>query len=365
MIRSADGEQQRPLERPWVSIVIASYNSARLLPETLKAVDAQVPPRGAQGPVEVLVIDGGSNDGTIEIAEQFGARTIENPFGDPIHAKHIGFLAASSRCVCFLDHDEILLSPWSLARKVDLIHGDHGVRVVASSGYEIQEDPSACNAYASEFGDPLSLFMYRTPNVSDRRPATFRRRLRAAQIDDAWVGSELRRPGLLLEVAAGGTVVDADFFLSRFPAIHDDPSLVPHLFYLLLEKGGGGGGAILENDPILHRTASSWNQVFTKVAWRIQNGIASTSTLGRSGLSGRPADKHIPQALFLPYTLLIFPAAVDAVYLAVSRRRFGYLMHFPLSLYVTLGGAYALLKAKLSGGRHQRSRYDGTPLNGD
>ena len=364
MIRSAGGEQHRPMERPWVSIVIASYNSARLLPETLKAVDAQVPPRGAQGPVEVLVIDGGSNDGTIEIAEQFGARTIENPLGDPIHAKHIGFLSASSRCVCFLDHDEILLSASSLARKVDLIHGDHGIRVVASSGYEIQEDPSACNAYASEFGDPLSLFMYRTPNVSDRRPATFRRRLRAAQIDDAWVGSELRRPGLLLEVAAGGTVVDADFFLSRFPAIHDDPSLVPHLFYLLLEKGGGGG-AILENDPILHRTASSWTQVFTKVAWRIQNGIASTSTLGRSGLSGRPADKHIPLALFLPYTLLIFPAAVDAVYLAVSRRRFGYLMHFPLSLYVTLSGAYAFLKAKLSGGRHQRSRYDGTPLNGD
>lgn len=367
MLASSDlevAEEATSSPRPWISVVIATYNSAALLPAVIESVRSQEAPLNSASSIEILVVDGGSDDDTLALATTLGARTLDNPFGDPIHAKHIGLLAASSRCVCFLDHDEILVSRSSLVRKATLIGREDRVRIVASSGYQLASDPSASNAYASEFGDPLSLFVYRTPNASDRRAKTFRRRLGARPFPGGWMGRELRRPGLLLEIAATGAVIDRDFFLSAFPELADDPSLVPHLFYLLIGRADSGVAAILEEDPIIHHTASSWQQVRTKVAWRIRNGTNPASTLGRSGLRGRGSNDHkIPTWLFAPYALLVIPAALDAAYLAMSRRRVGYLMHLPLSLYVAITGLGALARSRLTGATGRRFRYDGTPLD--
>ncbi|MCJ7631523.1 glycosyltransferase [Candidatus Bathyarchaeota archaeon] len=61
---------------PKVTFVIPTYNASKLLPRCLKSIAVQDYPRDR---VEVLVVDGGSNDKTVDIAKAFGARVVPNP----------------------------------------------------------------------------------------------------------------------------------------------------------------------------------------------------------------------------------------------------------------------------------------------
>jgi glycosyltransferase involved in cell wall biosynthesis len=57
--------------RPLASLVIRTYNEAKYIDSVLTQVAVQVVPGGR--PIEVIVVDSGSTDGTLEIAERHGA----------------------------------------------------------------------------------------------------------------------------------------------------------------------------------------------------------------------------------------------------------------------------------------------------
>lgn len=73
--------------RPWFSIVIATYNSSRFLRKIKDSLDSQESPVGA-GSIEILAVDGGSTDNTRDLAQSLGFRLIDNPAGHAIAAKH-------------------------------------------------------------------------------------------------------------------------------------------------------------------------------------------------------------------------------------------------------------------------------------
>lgn len=89
---------------PTLSVVIPCYNEARYLPQTLTALAAQTLPAA-----EVLLVDGGSTDGTIEIGLDLAAklhlplRIITNPDRHIPHALNIGIEAATGRFIARLD----------------------------------------------------------------------------------------------------------------------------------------------------------------------------------------------------------------------------------------------------------------------
>ncbi|HEY7820203.1 MAG TPA: TIGR04283 family arsenosugar biosynthesis glycosyltransferase [Vicinamibacteria bacterium] len=81
-----------------LSVVVPTWNEAFNLEATLRAL-----PRNA----EVLIVDGGSADGTVEIARRAGARVLTCPKGRA-RQMHAGALEARGDTLLFLHADAVL-----------------------------------------------------------------------------------------------------------------------------------------------------------------------------------------------------------------------------------------------------------------
>lgn len=95
---------------PTIAVITATHNSARTLGKCLQAVRAQDYP---QEKIEIILGDGESTDGTLSIAQKYGARVMSIPL-DKQHAEYnrgVAFNAAKSELALILDHDNYLPSP--------------------------------------------------------------------------------------------------------------------------------------------------------------------------------------------------------------------------------------------------------------
>lgn len=101
---------------PGVSVIIPARNEAHNLPKLLASLTNQ-----RNGPMEILVVDDASTDGTAEVAREFGARVVspgalpDGWRGKP-WACHQGVRAAQGDVFCFLDADTWLASEDSWRR---------------------------------------------------------------------------------------------------------------------------------------------------------------------------------------------------------------------------------------------------------
>ena len=102
------------MTRPRVSVVITTYNTGRYLPETLESVFAQSHPAA-----EVIVVDDGSSDDSVERAREFGDRveSIALPHMGLGPARNVGIAASTGDFLAFLDSDD-LWSPDALEVQV-------------------------------------------------------------------------------------------------------------------------------------------------------------------------------------------------------------------------------------------------------
>lgn len=340
-----------------MTVVIATYNSEKYLPRIKRMLDLQTSPL-PESTLEILAIDGGSSDDTINICNKYGFTVIGNSEGNAIAAKHIGILRAKSRLVCFLDHDEILTSDTALSDRYELFQKYPKLRVMVSAGYRFSPNDSTSNMYASEFGDPVSMETYRCPNNEAFRIKSFRRRLELELEDNRATlfkaGSE-RKP-ILCEMAAGSGIVDVDYFRTEFPQVLENANYVPHLYYLLHPNSDLIG--VMGGDAVIHDSVDSWKNVRRKISWRINNGVNSTD-IAESGFSGRKfSKKYEPSRQLVRYFLYsctIFLPLLDSIYLVISRKRIGYLNHFFLTYFVLYKASELKIKKKI--GRETSSRY--------
>lgn len=340
-----------------MTIVIATFNSERFLPGLREMFDAQRKPTDGAS-LEILAVDGGSTDSTRDLATELGFTVVDNPRGNPIAAKFLGLNYARSRLVCFLDHDEKLVRSDALWRRYELFNQHEFLRAIISAGYSFDEHDTTSNMYASEFGDPVSLAVYRCPNHGRFRIKAFAARLRVKSIEeDAYIfeASSETKP-ILCEMAAGSGVIDVDFYRLKHPSLFQDENLLPHAYYLL---GPGDHLAVVDGDTVTHESAESWSVVRAKVKWRVGNAV-NRSDVASSGFTGRDhSPLYSPRrhaGLFFLYAVTLVPPLIDSVRLAMSRRRLGYLYHFVLTYYV-LGMSIVMRSQRLLGRRTIQKRY--------
>lgn len=94
--------QAKPATGLTLSLCMIVKDEEEMLPQCLAAV------RGAVD--EMIVVDTGSTDRTVEIAEEFGAKVLHHPWnGSFSDARNVSFEAATGDWVMYLDADEVLV----------------------------------------------------------------------------------------------------------------------------------------------------------------------------------------------------------------------------------------------------------------
>lgn len=91
-----------------VSVVIPTVNERRRLEEAV----ARLRLTAGKGDIEIIVADGGSTDGTIEIARRVADKLIESPARGRAVQMHRGALAAAGDLLLFLHADTRLPGGW-------------------------------------------------------------------------------------------------------------------------------------------------------------------------------------------------------------------------------------------------------------
>lgn len=318
---------------PLVSIAIATLNSEKTLPKLLSSLRKQNYP---QNKLEILVIDGGSKDKTIYWAKKFSCKIIPNPKVDLVYAKHIGYKSAKGDFLVFLDSDEVLENRNSIRNKCEVILANPNAKAVISSGYKKPNAYPDINYYINEYGDPFSLFMYK----SSRDANWFLKELlvKYPNIEEdskkiIFDFSAFQNPPFI-ELISMGVMIDIKYVKRVFPKVLSDPSLHIHLYYLLISKGNHF--VFMKKDPIVHYSASTLKSYLKKIRSRIVNNTYENS-MGRGGFKGREKFYNhwykFKKYLFIPYSLLIVLPVLDSIKLFVRNRKLIYFIHPVLCLY--------------------------------
>ena len=105
---------------PMVSILINNYNYGRYLVEAIDSALNQT-----YGNVEVVVVDDGSNDNSLEIIDSYGRRIVKvaKKNGGQASAFNAAFEQCSGELICFLDADDVFARE-KVARIVQIFKED-------------------------------------------------------------------------------------------------------------------------------------------------------------------------------------------------------------------------------------------------
>jgi glycosyltransferase involved in cell wall biosynthesis len=335
-----------------------------VLPKVMGAIEKQTFP---QNNIKILLVDGGSSDDTLKYGKSRGCQIIVNPRTEPVYAKYLGFLHCKTRYLVYLDHDEVYFDENCLTGQVRAIL-EAGVKTVLSAGYINPEGEHPINDYINEFGDPFSCFIYNLSKSPDRFISEMTKRY-IVNDHRQWVevdfGDTNQLP--LIELLAMGTLIDVSFFKEQFPDFVSTPENLPHLFYMLMTKETKV--AICKRHILVHYSSESVKGYLNKISWRIKNNIHHTEGVGAAGFlvreqlmsSREKGYSRFKKFLFLPYALLILPCLIGTTKLLLTRRKYIYAIHLPLSIY-TAGQIVYHQCLKTLGYKPKLTSYDGSKV---
>jgi glycosyltransferase involved in cell wall biosynthesis len=122
--------------KPEVSVVIPAYNAEKYLAETIRSVLDQT-----YNSYEVIVVDDGSSDGTLEVARSFEPRikALAKSNGGPASARNLAIRNSRGAYIAFLDSDD-LWTPDKLERQIALLENNPAVGLTYSEALMFTED---------------------------------------------------------------------------------------------------------------------------------------------------------------------------------------------------------------------------------
>lgn len=136
-----------------VSIVVPSYQQAAFLPATLASLEAQA---GVE--LEIIIQDGGSTDGSVEIIREFAARSVAKIIwesrsdGGQSPAINCGLRKATGEIVGYLNSDDVLY-PGALAAVAACFNREPATMLVYGNGDYLDAAGGVLSPYPVEAWD--------------------------------------------------------------------------------------------------------------------------------------------------------------------------------------------------------------------
>ena len=109
-------------KRPKVSVIIPTFNSGKFLGKCLNSIRNQK----YGGDVEVIVVDDGSTDNTVQIAREYGCKVLKNPKRGRAEAKNEGIRHSKGDYLFFVDSD-MELTPNIISECVRLLESNENI----------------------------------------------------------------------------------------------------------------------------------------------------------------------------------------------------------------------------------------------
>lgn len=152
---------------PAISIIIVTLNAQRTIKECLKYIEKQSYPNID----EVLIVDGGSSDATLNIASQSNLpiKIIKGGYKDNQEARRsVGVEKAKNEICAFIDSDNYILSKSWLKQMVKPLITEEEIVATQTLRYAVPKNASMLNRYFGLIGgaDPVSYYLGKNDRLS-------------------------------------------------------------------------------------------------------------------------------------------------------------------------------------------------------
>lgn len=306
------------------SIVMPAYNSERTIGKALASIRDQI---FDQKKIEILVIDGGSDDGTVDIAKKYDAKIIYNEERVPEAAKRLGYAHAHGEWVIKQDSDEVYTDKRQLARRKEFIDNNPHVYCLLTDRLLPGKKCGISCAYLNYCGDPFSFIVYdiRGSVVLENKKYLYRK--------DAYGNVYKYEKGDRYPIGDGGCTT---FNIAKFRELYGEDYLSQEYVNLttqkLIEKTNFAG--CIPDDNIYHYSKADFKSYLRKLRFKIHFNLNGTNKLGFAAKAENDKKYKLKKWVFVVYALSIVFPAIDSIKMAVREHNLSFLLHFVYTYYV-------------------------------
>lgn len=320
-------------KKPAISVILATLNSQRYLPEFFKNLKSQ-----SYKNFEVLVMDGGSKDNTVKIAKNFNARIIKNPKVLAEPGIELGIKKSKGRILIIVAADNSFKEKDAI-EKIFNIFKDKKISAAFPKQISSNKD-TLFTKYINMFTDPFNHFVY--GNASNAR--TFKKIYKTLfynQIYDIYdFGSSSVRPIIAF---AQGFTIRRNLVLKRENKMDDIEPV-----YKLIRSGRNL--AYVHSVSIYHHTIESTAKFFRKQRWAARNALLGKTFGINSRKNFLSSSQKIKMYLYPIYSLtIIFPFIYSLRKCLIEKKKI-WLFHPIISFIsaVAIIYEYVMMKIHLS-----------------
>lgn len=307
---------------PLLSIIIPTLNNERDMPTLMKSITSQTYPQKC---IELLVIDGGSQDKTVKIAKKYGAKVIHNKDVLAEPGVNLGMEKAKGDLMMILAVDNI----YENKRAFEMIVGvfnDPSI-FAAFPKHDSNKSDNLFTKYHNTFTDPFNHFVY----GDSANARTFQRVYKTVysnEIYDVYDYNSNPMPPMI--AFAQGITVRGSYRRSKSDAFDD----ISPIIKLIKNKKNI---AYVHAVSVMHHTTRSMEHFIRKQRWATHNALTKINY----GISYRtnflPAKNRLRMKLWPMYAFSIIGPIVISI-LGLFRDRNAVWLFHPIAAFLS---AYA------------------------
>jgi glycosyltransferase involved in cell wall biosynthesis len=301
-----------------------TYNSERTIGKALASIRNQ---DYNQEEIEILVIDGGSTDRTLDIAAKYDAKIIYNKDKVPEAAKILGYQQARGRWIIKQDSDEVYVDKHQLTRKRKFIKKNPNVYLLLTDKLLAGKKCGIACAYLNYCGDAFSYIVYKL------RGSIVRQNKRYLAKKDSYGNVYHYCKGDEYPIGDGGcTAFNIDKFRELFKDKYDSDEYVKLSTHKLIEETEYAG--CIPNDNIYHYSKADIKSYLRKVRFKIHFNLSGDGGVGYA-LKAQTDKKYSRRKwIFVLYAVSIVLPVIDSVKLAVKQHDASFLLHWFYTYHV-------------------------------